>query len=97
MKIRKNLSDSEMLKGFVEKETFETAVHKDNNTVSAKPKPKEEQTPMLSLPVQTIEKLDKEILQMRIKYKSQGVNELKWQLTVKNDEIILKAAPAKNK
>jgi len=95
MKIKKNLSDAEMLKGFAEKESFETAVLKDSPVKKIKGNVKEEKLPLLSLPAETIEKLDKAVLQMRIDCKKRGISEVKWQVSSKNEEIILKAVAKK--
>lgn len=92
MKIKKNLSDAEMFKGYVEQDSFETAVLQEK---PVKQTVKQEKTPMISLPMEIIEKLDKEILRMRIEFKNRGINDIKWQLSTKNDEIILKAVPVK--
>ena len=92
MKIKKNLSDAEMLKGFAEKDSFETAVLQDE---PVKKPVKQEKVPMISLPAEIIEKLDKEILRTRIEFKNRGINDIKWQLVTKDGEIILKALPAK--
>ena len=45
-KIQKGLSDEDMMKGFVEKETFETALLKDDASTSNKAtaKPKDQKT-----------------------------------------------------
>jgi hypothetical protein len=43
MKIKKNLSDEEMFKGYVEKESFENAFDADEKIVSSKMKIKPQQ------------------------------------------------------
>ena len=95
MKIKKNLSDEEMFKGFVEKETFETIVLVKQEDKKNKNTDNKQKQSMLSLPAATIEKLDKEILQLRIDCKKRDISEIKWQVSTKGDEIILKAISKK--
>ena len=89
MKIKKNLSDAEMLKNFKEKESFETAILKDSS-VEKKVPVKKESVPIISLPEDVVVKLDKAVLHLLFSLKQKGHTQIKWQLTAKNDEIILK-------
>ncbi len=92
MKIKKNLSDADMLKGFAEKESFETAVLPEEK----RPTPKTEEAGVLvSLPEEVLTKLDKAVLQLRFKLKQQGAGEVKWQVQENGSEIIIKAQAQK--
>ena len=94
MKIQKNLTDQDMLKNFTEKDSFETTAWQETN----KPTPKsvkQEQQALMSLPSETIEKLDKALLQLRINLKQQGINDVNWQIVTENNQIILKAVTKK--
>ena len=52
MKIKKNLSDEEMFKGYVEKESFENAFDADEKIVSSKMKNKAAAAKELLLPAE---------------------------------------------
>ncbi len=93
MKIKKNLSDAEMLKNFNGQETFETVVLPEEKAPLKTQPPKT--VPLVSLPEDTLGKLDKAVLQLRVKMKQQGVSEVKWQVLEGNGEIILKATAKK--
>lgn len=83
MKIKKNLSDEEMLKGFAEKETFEIKA-------SVTKPPKGEKAQLVSLPDDVTAKLNKEIMNIRLTLKNKGITEIKWQITVSGSEITIK-------
>ena len=55
MKIKKNLSDEEMFKGYVEKESFENAFDADEKIVSSKMKNKVAAAKELLLPAEAQE------------------------------------------
>ena len=55
MKIKKNLSDEEMFKGYVEKESFENAFDADEKIVSSKMKNKASAVKELLLPAEAQE------------------------------------------
>lgn len=91
MKIKKGLTDQDMLKNFTEKESFETTAWQDKQKIAPKAPKQIEQQTLLSLPKETIEKLDKALLQLRINLKQQGINDVNWQVVTENSQIILKA------
>jgi len=94
VKIQKNLTDQDMLKNFTEKESFETTAWQEKNKPAPKAVKQEQQT-LMSLPSETIEKLDKALLQLRINLKQQGINDVNWQIVTENNQIILKAVTKK--
>lgn len=64
MKIKKNLSDEEMFKGYVEKESFENAFDADEKIVSSKMKNKAAAAKELLLPAEAQEKLNQYLLEI---------------------------------
>lgn len=97
MKIKKNLTDQDMLKGFNEKESFETTAWQEKKATVQKTTKQQEQQLLLSLPKETIEKLDKALLQLRINLKQQGLNDINWQIITESNQIIVKAIMKKGK
>lgn len=95
MKIKKNLTDQEMLKNFVENDSFETSAWQEKDEKIKKSNLKVESQTLVSLPKEVIEKLDKALLQLRINLKQQGINDVNWQVITESNQIILKSVTKK--
>lgn len=91
MKIKKNLSDEEMFKGYVEKESFENAI------VSSKMKNKAAAAKELLLPAEAQEKLNQYLLEISMDWFKNGNGDVVWKIYKEQGQIIIKPAPAKKK
>lgn len=98
MKIKKNLSDADMFKGFKEERSFEneildatteTAAYRSNKTV------KKEKD--LLLPAEAQEKLNQYLLELSMEWFKNGNGEVEWKVLKEKDQIIVKPAPSKRK
>ena len=81
MKIKKNLSDEEMFKGYVEKESFENAFDADEKIVSSEAQ----------------EKLNQYLLEISMDWFKNGNGDVVWKIYKEQGQIIIKPAPAKKK
>lgn len=100
MKIKKNLSDAEMLKNFTEAESFETGIYgEETSSFGTKQKPlkgaKKEKE--LLLPEEAQEKLNKYLLELSMEWFKNGNGEVEWKIYKEKEQIIIKPAPAKKK
>ncbi len=102
-KIQKGLSDEDMMKGFAEEETFETALLKDDASTSNKAavKPKEQKTEddfyqeFLTERVKT--EIGKLLLAIKMDYFKDDVKDFSIQVKRNGQNIILETAPKKVK
>ena len=97
MKIKKNLSDEEMFKGYVEKESFENAFDADEKIVSSKMKNKASAVKELLLPAEAQEKLNQYLLEISMDWLKNGNGDVVWKIYKAQGQIIIKPAPAKKK
>lgn len=97
MKIKKNLSDEEMFKGYVEKESFENAFDADEKVTSPKLKNKAAETKELLLPANAQEKLNQYLLEISMDWFKNGNGDVVWKVQKEQCQIIIKPAPAKKK
>lgn len=102
MKIKKNLSDEEMFKGYVEKESFENAFDAnafdaDEKIVSSKMKNKASAVKELLLPAEAQEKLNQYLLEISMDWFKNGNGDVVWKIYKEQGQIIIKPAPAKKK
>jgi len=88
MKIKKNLSDEEMFKGYVEKESFENAFDADEKIVSSKMKNKAAAAKEL---------LNQYLLEISMDWFKNGNGDVVWKIYKEQGQIIIKPAPAKKK
>ncbi len=89
-KIKKDLSDQDMLKNWHEKETFETAFLRDEESgklVGGVRKKAEKEESFL--PEEVNQKLEKLVLDVRLEFFKQGTKELKWKVTRTAEGILL--------
>lgn len=102
-KIQKGLSDEDMMKGFVETETFETALLKDDASTSNKAiaKPNDQKTEddfyqeFLTERVKT--EIGKLLLAIKMDYFKDDVKDFSIQVKRNGQNIILETAPKKVK
>ena len=92
MKIKKNLSDEEMFKGYVEKESFENAFDADEKIENKAAAAKE-----LLLPAEAQEKLNQYLLEISMDWFKNGNGDVVWKIYKEQGQIIIKPAPAKKK
>ena len=97
MKIKKNLSDEEMFKGYVEKESFENSFEVDEKVTSLKLKNKASATKELLLPADAQEKLNQYLLEISMDWFKNGKGDVVWKVQKEQGQIIIKPAPAKKK
>lgn len=98
MKIKKNLSDEEMFKGYVEKESFENSFDVDEKTSTPKIKNKTAATTKeLLLPAEAQDKLNQYLLEVSMDWFKNGNGEVVWKVQKEQGQIIIKPAPAKKK
>ena len=88
-KIKKNLSDHDMLKNWHEQDSFETNFDQSDEPVTrvggAKKAAKEESF----LPDDVHKKLEQFVLDVRLEYFRRGVKEVKWKISRTPDGILL--------
>ena len=102
-KIQKGLSDADMMKGFVETETFETALLKDETKSGNKVvrKPKEQKTEddfyqeFLTERIKT--EIGKLLLAIKMDYFKDDVKDFSIQVKRNGNHIVLETAPKKVK
>lgn len=91
VKIRKNLSDAEMLKGFSEELTFENGMYaeeklKQNKFKGAKAAVKKE----LLLPEDAQERLNRFLLEISMEWLKNKNGDCTWKVLKENGEIVIK-------
>lgn len=96
MKIKKNLSDEEMFKGYVEKESFENTFDANEKTITVQRKNKAAAKELL-LPVEAQEKLNQYLLEISMDWFKNGNGDVVWKVQKEQGQIIIKPAPEKKK
>ena len=101
MKIRKNLSDEDMLRGMQEDESFETAVlHDDSDRRRVRRSPqalKQEAEKQMLLPPEAQEKLNRCLLEVSMEWLREKGGNVDWKVVRNGLTITLTPAPAKRK
>ena len=99
MKIKKNLSDADMLKGFAEAKSFETEILEDSQADNSLRRPGKvvKTGNELLLPADAQEKLNKYLLELSMEWFKNGNGEVEWKVQKEKDQIIIKPAPSKRK
>ncbi len=98
MKIRKNLSDDDMLKGYEEEVSFENAVYGDEPVKNKKIKTaKNAGGKEILLPEEALEKLNRYLLELSMDWFKNTKGEADWKVYKENGQIIIKPAAAKKK
>ena len=100
MKIKKNLSDAEMFRGFEETESFETAFLQDDSEKrkikSAVKREKSEEEEIL-LPPETREKLNRCLLEVSMAWLKSKGGDMEWKVLREGTTITLQPAPSKKR
>lgn len=98
MKIRKNLSDEDMLKGYEEEVSFENAIYGDEPVKNKKLKAaKKNDAKEILLPDEALEKLNRYLLEISMEWLKNTRGEADWKVYKENGQIIIKPAAAKKK
>lgn len=96
MKIRKNLSDEEMLKGFNEELTFENGMYSEEKVRESKIKnTKKNNAKELLLPEEAQERLNRFLLEISMEWLKNKNGDCSWKVLKENGQIVIK--PVANK
>lgn len=96
MKIRKNLSDEEMLKGFSEELTFENGMYSEEKVRESKIKnTKKNNAKELFLPEDAQERLNRFLLEISMEWLKNKNGDCSWKVLKENGQIVIK--PVANK
>lgn len=96
MKIRKNLSDEEMLKGFSEELTFENGMYSEEKVRESKIKnTKKNNAKELLLPEDVQERLNRFLLEISMEWLKNKNGDCSWKVLKENGQIVIK--PVANK
>ena len=98
MKIRKNLSDEDMLKGYEEEVSFENAIYSDESVKNKKLKTaKKADSKEILLPDEALAKLNRYLLEISMDWFKNTKGEADWKVYKEDGQIIIKPAAAKKK
>ncbi len=98
MKIRKNLSDEDMLKGYEEEVSFENAIYGDEPIKNKKLKTaKKADSKEILLPDEALAKLNRYLLEISMDWFKNTKGEADWKVYKEDGQIIIKPAAAKKK
>ena len=98
MKIRKNLSDEDMLKGYEEEVSFENAIYGDNPVKNKKLKTaKKADSKEILLPDEALAKLNRYLLEISMDWFKNTKGEADWKVYKEDGQIIIKPAAANKK
>lgn len=98
MKIRKNLSDEDMLKGYEEEVSFENAIYGDEPIKNKKLKTaKKADSKEILLPDEALAKLNRYLLEISMDWFKNNKGEADWKVYKEDGQIIIKPAAAKKK
>lgn len=89
MKIKKNLSDADMLRSFSEKLTFENEVFTEQTEDNKQNKNKEKQAVNTFLPAEIEEKFAQLMLQLRTQLLKENRTNIKWRVKLEDRQIII--------
>ena len=96
MKIKKNLSDEEMLKGFSEELTFENGMYSEEKVRESKIKnTKKNNAKELLLPEEAQERLNRFLLEISMEWLKNKNGDCSWKVLKENGQIVIK--PVANK
>ena len=97
MKIRKNLSDEEMFKGYNEEITFENGMYADEKVQQSKIKAAKKgaaKTQLLLTDV-AVERLNRFLLEISMEWLKNKNGDCSWKVSKEDGQIIIKPAPAR--
>lgn len=89
-KIKKNLSDEEMLRGFSENLSFENGIYAEEKLRQPKLKAKGEEKKELLLPDDALEKLNRFLLEIGMEWMKNRNGACSWKVTKENGQIVIK-------
>lgn len=96
MKIKKNLSDEEMLKGFSEELTFENGMYSEEKVRESRIKSAKKDTGKeLLLPEEAQERLNRFLLEISMEWLKNKNGDCSWKVLKENGQIVIK--PVVNK
>ncbi len=91
MKIKKGLSDEDMLKGFSESLTFENGMYADEKVTKSKIKGgKPAASKELLLPEEAQERLNRFLLEISMEWLQSKKGSCTWKVSRENDQIVIK-------
>lgn len=91
MKIRKNLSDEDMLKGYKEELSFENGMYADEKVRQSKLKGnKAPAKKELLLPEEAQERLNRFLLEISMEWLKNKNGNCSWKVSKENDQIVIK-------
>ena len=93
VKIRKGLSDADMLKGFNENITFENGMYAEEKVVKSKVKSKAPAKKELLLPEEAQERLNRFMLEISMECLQKNQGSCTWKVSRENDQIVIKPVP----
>ncbi len=99
-KIRKNLSDADMMRSFSEEETFETAVLSDEGgkrRFRSHAAMKKEAEKQINLPPEALDKLNRMLLEVSMEWLQSKRGDVDWKVTREGMSITLTPAPARKR
>ena len=89
-KIKKGLSDADMLKGFNEELTFENGMYAEEKVKESKFKAKAPAKKEMLLPEDAQEKLNRFLLEISMEWLKNKKGDYSWKVAKENDQIIIK-------
>lgn len=97
-KIRKNLSDADMLKGFSEELTFENGMYAEEKVSGSKLKAtKAPAKKELLLPEEAQERLNRFLLEISMEWLKNKNGNCTWKVLKENGQIVIKPSPIAKK
>lgn len=98
VKIRKNLSDADMLKGFSEELTFENGMYADEKISKNKVKTnKSSEKKELLLPSDAQERLNRFLLEISMEWLKNKNGDCVWKVLKENNQIVIKPVSISSK
>lgn len=89
-KIKKGLSDADMLRGFNEEITFENGMYSEEKVKQNKIKAKTPVKKELLLPEDAQEKLNRFLLEISMEWLKNKKGDYSWKVAKENDQIVIK-------
>lgn len=95
MKIKKNLTDEDMLKGFTEELTFENDIYHDGSSAPKAKAAKKGSKKELLLPDEAVERLNRFLLEISMEWLKNKNGDCSWKVLKENGQIVIKPAARK--
>ena len=97
VKIKKGLSDADMLRGFNENITFENGIYDEEKTAKVKVKGKAPAKKELLLPEEAQERLNRFLLEISMECLQKNQGSCTWKVSRENDQIVIKPVAVSKK